>query len=72
MEKFNIRTYSKKELALLYFPDSNPDAAVKHLMNWINRCSSLGVELKSRHYTSTDKSFTPHQVAAIVDFLGEP
>ena len=70
MENFNIRSYSKKELALLYFPDSTPRTAVKHLMNWINRCSTLVVELKSKHYASTDKSFTPHQVAAIVEFLG--
>ena len=72
MEKFNIRTYSKKELALLYFPDSNPDAAVKHLMNWVKRCTSLMLELRSRHYVPTSKSFTSHQVAAIVEFLGEP
>ena len=31
MEEFKIRTYTKKELALLYFPDSTPQAAGKHL-----------------------------------------
>ncbi|MCQ2094858.1 MAG: DUF4248 domain-containing protein [Bacteroidaceae bacterium] len=72
MENFNIRSYSKKELALLYFPDSSPEIAVKHLMNWVKRCSTLVDELKSRHYVATNKSFTSHQVALIVDYLGEP
>ena len=36
MEQKN-RPYTKKELALLYFPDSTPETAVKHLMTMIRR-----------------------------------
>ena len=32
MEDFKIRMYTKKELALMYFPESMPRTAVNHLM----------------------------------------
>ena len=42
METFKIRSYSKKELALCYFPTAeNPRSASKHLMAWITRCTPL-------------------------------
>ena len=68
MEKdFIIRAYTKKELALCYFPNSNPRTAVNHLMSWINRCTTLWEQLQD-----TSKAFTPRQVKAIVEQLGEP
>ena len=30
----DLRSYTKQELALLYFPDSDPDVARAHLMRW--------------------------------------
>ena len=33
----DIRSYTKQELALLYFPDSSPVVASAHLMRWICR-----------------------------------
>ena len=57
-----IRTYGKSELAMLYFPDSQPHTAVNHLMAWIRRCGPLNEELKSQHYVRTAKCFTPRQV----------
>lgn len=45
MEDFKIRTYTKKELALMYFPESYPRTAVNHLMVWIRRCDPLWEEL---------------------------
>ena len=67
-----IRSYSKQELAMLYFPDSDPRIATKHLMRWINRNQSLLRELKATGYYSHSKYFTTRQVCAILDYLGDP
>ena len=72
METFKIRSYSKKELALLYFPDSTPRVAVNHLMALIRRNDMLSDELMSTGYKTTNKVFTPRQVQAIVDWIGAP
>lgn len=71
-QEFKIRQYTKKELSLLYFPDSLPRTAVKHLMAWINRCTPLWDALLSMGYSLNSKAFTPRQVKAIVEYLGEP
>ena len=71
-ETFKIRAYSKKELALLYFPDSAPPSAVCHLRAWINGCKPLREQLLHDGYRKTSKSFTPRQVQTIVENLGEP
>ena len=72
MENFIIRAYSKKELALMYFPDSSPRTAVSHLMSCIHRCTQLWQQLQATGYETTCKTFTPRQVKAIVEQLGEP
>ena len=46
----NIRAYTKKELALLYFPDSTPRVAVNHLMMMIRRNDMLRDELQAMGY----------------------
>ena len=43
---FEIRAYSKKELALCYFPDLDAKSAGKRLMRWITRNNELIGELK--------------------------
>ena len=72
MDDFIIRAYSKKELALMYFPDSSPRTAVSHLMSWIHRCTQLWEQLQATGYETTCKTFTPRQVRAIIEQLGEP
>lgn len=72
MDTFIVKAYTKKELALMYFPDSMPRTAVNHLMAWINRCTQLLEQLQATGYQSTCKAFTPRQVKAIVEHLGEP
>ena len=72
MDEFVIRAYTKKELALCYFPNSNPRTAVNHLMSWIQRCAPLWEQLQQMGYIATSKAFTPRQVRAIVEQLGEP
>jgi len=69
---FIIRAYTKKELALMYFPDSAPRTAVNHLMVWIRNCKQLWNELQKTGYQTNSKAFTPRQVKAIVEQLGEP
>lgn len=69
---FAVRAYTKKELALLYFPDSTPRTAVSHLMGWIKDYSTLWNRLTEMGYKSTNKTFTPRQVQAIVKELGPP
>ena len=72
MKTISIHPYTKKELALLYFPDSNPRTAVNDRMVWIRRCQPLWDELQQTGYYPTSKAFTPRQVRAIVEPLGEP
>ncbi len=72
MEHFISRTYTKKQLALMYFPASNPRTAVKHLMAWIRRCTQLREKLYQMGYYDNAKTFTPREVRAIVEHLGEP
>ena len=72
MEDFKIRSYTKKELALMYFPDSMPRTAVNHLMVWIKNCTPLWQKLQDMGYQKTSKAFSPKQTKAIVEYLGEP
>ncbi len=72
MDNFTIRAYTKKELALMYFPDSQPRTAVNHLMAWVRRCTPLWNELEQTGYYKDSKAFTPRQVRLVVEYLGEP
>ena len=70
---FKIRSYTKKELALLYFPTaSTPHAAVNHLMAWIKRCHGLHEALAGVGCQKNAKYFTPREVRLVVEHLGEP
>ena len=50
MECIEVKIYTKKELALLYFPDSMPETATKHLMRWVRRNKPLIQELDATNY----------------------
>ena len=69
---FNLRTYGKAELALLYQPCSTPESAVKTLNRWINGCPLLLQELKTLNYKPRRHTFLIPEVEAIVKHLGEP
>ena len=68
----DLRSYTKQELALLYFPDSDPDVARAHLMRWIVRCTQLYEQLLKSGYNKSCKEFNPLQVSYIFFHLGEP
>ena len=73
MQQFTIRSYTKSELALLYFPTtSDPHVAVNRLMSWIHRCQPLLAALQAGGYRKTAKWLSPREVRLIVDHLGEP
>ena len=72
IKSMDLRSYTKQELALLYFPDSDPDVARAHLMRWIVRCTQLYEQLKKSGYTKNCKEFNPLQVSYIFFHLGEP
>ena len=62
MNNFKIQPYTKKELALLYFPTAEPHAAVNRLMSWVNRCKSLHKALLDHGYQTTSKWLSPREV----------
>ena len=68
----DIRSYTKQELALLYFPDSSPVVASAPLMRWICRNPDLPKKLHESGYGKNSKEFTPMQTSYIFYFLGEP
>lgn len=69
---FRVRSYSKTELALLYFPKNSPHTALRHLMRMINRCRFLTEALAQTGYTKSDRIFSPKQVRLIVEHLDPP
>ncbi|MBO4964545.1 MAG: DUF4248 domain-containing protein [Prevotella sp.] len=68
----DIKSYSKQELAMLYFPDSSPVVASAHLVRWIMRCKPLLQQLTQSGYTKYTREFNPLQVSYIFLHLGEP
>ena len=69
---FRIKEYGRTELAQLYCPDIQPDSAWKKLKGWIEHKPGLTDRLSALGYDGSTRSFTPAQVQAIVDGIGEP
>lgn len=67
-----IKRYSKTELAMLYFPDSTPDTARKHLMGWINSNKELTTALKQAGYQPHDRILKKRFVKLIFEYLDDP
>ena len=73
MKEFEIRSYGKSELALLYFPKAQTaSSALSNLNFWIRRCTDLSAALQACGMSRKAKSYTPKEVALIVYYLGEP
>ena len=66
-KKFEIRSYGKSELAMIYFPELTQDAAMKKLNNW------LRINPRLRHLINASiKNYTPKEVRLITEEVGKP
>ena len=72
MKEFKIRQYGRTELAQLYSPTITPGAAWKKLKTWIDFYPGLNQQLRTLGYHHRQRIFTPAQVKAITDAIGEP
>lgn len=68
---FRIRAYGRQELALLYNPDITPEAAYRKLQRWIDYAPGLRERLDMAG-SNKGRTWTPAQVALIVEAIGEP
>ena len=67
-----IRSYSKRELAMMYFPNLTPHAATNKLARWIAHCDELSSKLRAIGYAPQRRFFSSKEVMEIVESLGEP
>ena len=67
-----IKSYPKSELALMYFPGSDPHVALNRMNAWIRRCAPLEEALAACYQSRHAKFFSAQAVRQIVEFLGEP
>ena len=67
-----ITSYPKSELALMYFPKSDPHVALNHLNYWIKGCRDLVDDLAGCHQSRYAKYYSKEAVKLIVDYLGDP
>lgn len=69
---FIIRAYGRTELAQMYLPHLSPSRAWRKLQDWISVAPGLEQELLKSGYRQSQRMWTPRQVKAIVEALGEP
>ena len=68
-----IRPYSKRELAMMYFPETeNEETAVKNFRRLLLSHRKLLADLYDICYVTRSKRFTSRQVELIFHYLGEP
>ena len=70
--EFDLRAYTKMELAELYSPFSQGHAALQNLYRWMKQCKPLMEELEAMGYNKYRHSFLKQEVQVIVKYLGEP
>ena len=69
---FKVRAYGRTELALAYCPTITPKAALRKLNRWIALVPDLESRLKALGFIPSSRSYTPAEVAIIVEALGQP
>lgn len=69
---FRIRSYGRTELAVAYNPGLTPGGAWKRLVQWIKHSPGLEQHLEQLSGGKQGRPYTPAQVEAIVNALGEP
>ncbi len=66
---FELKSYSRKELAQMYFPDSSADNAAQNFRRWLKLHTSHKQFLESIH---RKRYLLKSDVSMIVELLGEP
>ena len=71
-EEFEIREYSKLELAILYSPGMRTESALKKLNRWVRYNAPLTRKLEEIGEKWHRRSYLPGEVKWIVYYLGTP
>ena len=71
-EAWQVRPYSKSELARAYAPDIAPTSALNRLAQWIKLNQPLSEALRETGYYARQHVFTSRQVELIFHYLGRP
>ena len=71
-EEFQVRVYLKTELAQLYAPHLNPEAALRKMRKWIHRNPELYRELYAGTEGKNELASSKRQVAVLVRYLDTP
>ena len=69
---WQVRPYSKCELARAYAPDIAPTSALNRLAQWIRLNRPLSEALRETGYYARQHVFTSRQVELIFHYLGRP
>ena len=69
---WQVRPYSKCELARAYAPDIAPTSALNRLAQWIKLNRPLSEALRETGYQTRQHVFTSRQVELIFRYLGRP
>lgn len=70
---FEIRSYGKSELAMLYFPEAKTKkGAMSNLNYWINYNGELKEKLRALNSPPRAQRYTRREVELIVEYLCEP
>lgn len=67
-----VKSYTKKELALAYSPAVSMTAALNRLASWIKTNKALSAALEQTGYQVRQRVFTCRQVELIFEYLGQP
>ena len=65
-------TYTRREIAMMYFPESTPKNAVRRLAYAIKRCTPLNNELNKFAASTYCHTFTRREAMIIFKYLGDP
>lgn len=71
-EDFHIRVYLKTELAQLYAPHLDPEAALRKMRKWIHRNPELYRELYEGAEGKNEQAYSKRQVEILVRYLDTP
>lgn len=71
-EDFRTRSYGKGELASMYITGVTQQSAVNRFNQWIRKVPNLEKKLQELGAKNRDRSYTPAQVQAIIEAIGEP